>query len=94
MKIIGFNLDKIEAAKKKPATGKISLNAGIDIKDISSAKINISDSPSLKFDFQFNLIFEHEMASIILSGTIITLVDKEEEKSILEEWKNKKFTHK
>jgi hypothetical protein len=93
MKIIGFAISKIEAERKKPIDSKVSIKTGINIKNISSEEINISDKPSLKFDFESVLSYEPSLANITISGSVIILDDKEEGKSILDDWKKKKFEH-
>ena len=93
MKIIGFNINKIQADKKGNFSNKCSIKSGINIKDITSEKINISENPSLKFDFEFNLDYEPDLALILISGTVIILDDSNEGPEILKDWKKNKFDH-
>jgi hypothetical protein len=93
MKIIGFTINKIEAERKNTFSGKVSIKSGLDIQNIVSEKTNISEKPSIKFDFESILNFEPNLALIKIYGSVIILDDKEEGKEIIADWKKKKFDH-
>lgn len=93
MKIAGFSISKISAEKKIPIKGKLELKSNVDIKDILKEEIQITKNAALKFDFEFSINYEPKVASILISGSIIAIDEKDESKEILKEWKKKKFTH-
>jgi hypothetical protein len=93
MKIIGFGIEKISAERKKQIKGKLEIKNGLNIDEISAEKVNISDKPSLKFDFSYNVRYEPGFAEIMIKGSLICLDDKGESAEILKDWKDKKFTH-
>ena len=93
MKIIGFSLKKISVERKNPIKGKLEIKTGLNIENIIKEEVPISDSPALKFDFNYNINYEPNLAKLEIKGSIITLDDKSESEEILKEWKNKKFSH-
>lgn len=93
MRVIGFSLTNISAGKYKPLAGKLDIKSGLNIDDISSDKVDISKSEALKFDFTYDISYGENIAKIELKGTVLVLDDKDEGKTILKDWKKKKFDH-
>jgi hypothetical protein len=93
MKIIGFVISKILVERKNSVQGKIEIKSDLNIDDIRKDEINISEKPSLNFDFSFSLNYSPDIAKLEIKGSVITIDDKDEAKEILKEWKKKKFTH-
>ena len=92
MQVIGFNFEKISAERKKPSEGKLEVNSNINIKDITQEKLEIvKEKPVLKISFEFKVSYKPDIADISLQGNIILLVEKDEAKSILKNWKTKKL---
>jgi hypothetical protein len=92
MQIIGFNLDKISAEKKKEITGKLEIKSNIDIKDVEQDKLEVvKEKDVLKFGFSFSLNYEPGYAHLIFEGKILLLVDKVKSKEVLKKWKTKKL---
>jgi len=96
MQVIGFNFEKISAERKeqeKKPEEKIEINSNISVKDITQEKIGIvKDKPVLKITFEFLVNYKPNVADIILRGNILTLVEKDEAKSITKKWKDKKIS--
>jgi len=93
MKIIGFSIKKVVAERKNPSKGKLEIKQGLNIENIAIEEINISDKPSLKFDFNFSIDYNPDIAKVAIEGSVIVLDDKGEGKEILKDWKKKKFDH-
>jgi hypothetical protein len=93
MKIIGFNITKIDAERKSAIKEKLEIKQNIDVKNIEKSEVNISNEESIKFDFKFSLQYNPNVAEILIEGSILALDDKQESKEILKQWKKKKFTH-
>jgi len=91
MRIIGFNLTKISVERKEQIQGKLNINQNIDIRDIKKEKIPISESETLKISFLFKINYSDDVAKLEFEGNVITLPEKEELKTFLDSWKNKKI---
>jgi len=91
MRIIGFTLKKVLIERKNPPKGKTEIKSNINIDNIEKEEVDISERPSLKFDFTFSVNYEPEVASVEIKGSVIALDEKGESKEILKEWKKKRF---
>lgn len=87
MKLVGFNLDKILAERKSPPKGKVNVNSNINIKSVEQEKVDIISDPILKFNFDFTIDYQPNIAQIVISGNILILADKNEAKEILKKFK-------
>ena len=93
MKIIGFKIKKVSAERKSDIKGKLEIKSGLNIDDITKEEIQISEKPSMKFDFSYTVDYSPDIAKIEINGSIIALDDSNESKEILKDWKKKKFNH-
>ena len=94
MQIIGFNLNKISIERKEKQQGKLEIKQNINIDDISTDKINISDKEIIKISFTFSVNYSPDFAKVELKGQIVLLPEKEELKDMLKEWKKKQISEK
>ena len=93
MQIIGFNFEKISGERKKIPQGKIEIKSNINVKSISPEKIELlKDKDVLKFNFEFTVDYEPNIASLVFEGFILVIIEKEKVKDILKKWKNKKIS--
>ena len=90
MRIIGFNLTKILAERQEEDGQGIRVDQNIDIKDIKEEKIPITNNKALKIKFTLTVTYSKDFGKIELEGSIMTLPDTEEFKSIMDSWKDKK----
>ena len=90
MQIIGFNLTKISIEKKEKIPVQLKINQGIDIKEVSKEVIPFSSNEALKMLFNFTISYSEDSAKLEFEGNLILLPDKNEAKTFLKEWKNKK----
>ena len=92
MRVIGFNFEKISAERKKYFEGNLEIKSNISVKDIKTEKIDIvKDQEALKFDFEFEVDYSKDSASVFLKGFALILIEKDRAKDILKKWKNKKI---
>jgi hypothetical protein len=91
MKIIGFNLTKVSVNRKEKFEGKLEINQNIDIKNVVKDSIPITDEEVLKIDFYFQINYSPDFAKLEFEGNILLIPEKEELKSILKSWKDKKI---
>ena len=91
MRIIGFNLTKILAERQEEDGQGIRVDQNIDIKDIKEEKIPITNNKALKIKFALTVTYSKDFGKIEFEGSIMTLPDEGEFKSIMDSWKDKKI---
>jgi len=91
MRIIGFNLSKISVKREEKIKNQLKITQNIDIKEVVKESIPISDEEVIKIKFSFTIDYSENFAKIEFEGNLILLPEKEEMKTILREWKNKKI---
>ena len=91
MRIIGFNLTKILAERQEEDGQGIRVDQNIDIKDIKEEKIPITNNKTLKIKFTLTVTYSKDFGKIEFEGSIMTLPDEGEFKSIMDSWKDKKI---
>ncbi|MBU0461175.1 MAG: hypothetical protein KJ574_01175 [Nanoarchaeota archaeon] len=91
MAFVGFEFSKIDVVKNEGVTGKIMINNGVNIKDVSKASLKLSSDKenAVKFGFEYKSDYG-KLGSITLGGSVLYLSTSEEVKSILNEWKKDK----
>ncbi|MBT3720920.1 hypothetical protein HN789_07540 [archaeon] len=95
MALVGFHFKKITAEKKKPATGKISVNNNVVISKLQEAKLNmgVSKQAGIEFSFEFTVKYTPDIGSITLEGAVVYMGPEDKVKEILDKWqKEKKLT--
>lgn len=90
MQIIGFNLTKILIEKKEKLIKNLQINQSIDIKEVIKEIVPISKDEALKMTFNFTIDYKEDFGKVVFEGNLILLPEKEELKSFLKEWKDKK----
>lgn len=94
MKLLGFNISKINAERFSAKMTDVQINTKIDIKDIIEAN---SDSFKIKeeilsVDFVFSINYATDIAAIELGGKVILAVEPKLAKDVIKEWKDKKIS--
>lgn len=99
MKVIGYNLTKVNAEKKAETKTISSINTSIEFLNIDKDKIeSIKDFEVIKVDFNFTVSYESQtdkkdttlkVAKIELEGNLIFAASKEEAKDLLKFSKKK-----
>ncbi|MBS3074927.1 hypothetical protein J4429_00550 [Candidatus Pacearchaeota archaeon] len=92
MKIVGFNLLKINVERKeKLEDEKLSVNQNINIKDITGDRIIIGKEEAIKVRFNFIIDYSNNSAKIDFEGLVIILPEKDEARQFLKSWKDRKI---
>jgi hypothetical protein len=91
MRIIGFNLTKILAERQEEDGQGIRVDQNINIKDIKEEKNPITNNKALKIKFTLTVTYSKDFGKIEFEGSIMTLPDEGEFKSIMDSWKDKKI---
>ena len=96
--IVGFKLKKVLAEKlfsskeEKAKPIKITnVSTKTDIIDVSEQKIEIKDQDAINLDFSFEVNYEPKIAKIIIEGQILSVLEKNKAKEILDSWKKKEL---
>lgn len=100
MKIIGFNLLKINVERKERIDDeRLGVNQNINIKDVTSDRIMIGKEEAIKIKFNFLIDYygskkdsgsENE-AKLDFEGLVIILPEKDEARQFIKSWKEKKL---
>ena len=91
MRILGFNLTKILVEKEKEISKDVKVDQNINIKDISEEKIPITDDKVLKITFNLLINYSNDYAKLEFEGNVIILPEKDELKTLMDSWKDKKI---
>ena len=99
MKIIGFNLDELHA-KKSFDFKRTSISTDIFFTEVEKTKLDVlKDSEALKISFKFTVTYkdgekkepQQDKNEIIIQGSMLLMVSKDEAKEFLKSWKNKEI---
>lgn len=92
MTIVGFDFTKIDAEKKAPIKGKISINNNVTIKNVEEQDLNLGKEKqnALKFQFEFISKYDPGLGQIKLVGDLIYMGEPKKVKEILDGWKKDK----
>tara|TARA_Y100000310_G_scaffold341674_1_gene441596 strand:- start:1322 stop:1753 length:432 start_codon:yes stop_codon:yes gene_type:complete len=95
MKIIGFNLSKIDANRSNDFK-KSSINTNIEFTNVEKEKFDfMKDTNVLKTSFKFSVSYDDEEkkdvshGNVNLNGYLALSLTKDEEKEFTNAWKNK-----
>ncbi|MFH1307243.1 MAG: hypothetical protein ABIH72_00125 [archaeon] len=92
MQIVGFNFQKISGERTNPSKGKIEIKTNIDVKKVTSEKIEALDNKEIiRFDFEYAIGYEPKIANISFEGYVLVVFDNQKTKDIIKKWKNKKI---
>lgn len=90
MSILGVNFTKIDAERKAPIKGKISINNNILITDVKKHDFELSGQNSIKVKFKFTAKYDPNVGTIEISGDTMFLDNPKKIEEILTEWKKDK----
>src|SRR3989344_1445067 len=98
MKIIGFSLDELHA-KKSFDFKRTSISTDVLFVDVEKAKLEIiKDSEALRIAFKFTVNYKDsekkdspDKNEVLVSGSMLLMVSKDESKEFLKSWKNKEI---
>ena len=90
IKMLGFNIQKINAHKNPEFKGKLEMNSNINISSIEDYKLDSSKQGSLKIGFSFIVDYKN-LGKIEIHGSLFLSMDSKITKEALNSWKNKKL---
>ncbi len=94
MKLMGFNLNKINAERKlnKPE-GELKINSNVNVDEIKEAKSDLLKTREelLAITFSYKIDYNPDLASVEVGGNLVVSVDSKLAKNVLKEWKDKKI---
>ena len=91
MKILAFNLKKVNAEKFSAKVENLKINTHIDVSSIEEVKSDVFKfkEEALSISFSFKIEYEPEYASIEIGGVILLSVDSKISREVLKQWKDK-----
>lgn len=95
MRLVGFNLTKINAEKlSESPKGDLKIDTKMDISDINEIKSSLFKSKEelISVKFEYDIIYSPDFAEINLAGLILLSMESKESKNVLNEWKDKKIS--
>jgi len=91
MNILNITFNGISAEKKTVPKGNISVSNNIKIENVEDVKMGFDKSKgALKFLFSYKTTYEPDIAVIELKGELLSLVESDESKKVLDKWKKDK----
>jgi len=93
MKLLGFNLTKINIEKFKDKVENLKINTQIDVAEISEIKSDFFKTKEeiLAVKFTYGLNYEPEFAKLEFSGNMVVSLDSKTARDVLKQWKDKKM---
>jgi len=93
MKLIGFNLTKMDLEKKSDNLKDLKISTSIDILDVKEVKSDFLNSSGslmgVKFEYLIN--YEKDIAFLKFYGNIVVSMDPKQADEITSKWKDKKL---
>jgi hypothetical protein len=92
MRIIGFDLNKINIERTGNVKGEIKINNNVAIKEIDKIAVPIKreNQEGLRFSFEFTSNYEPKLGHILINGNVVIVEDKKKAEDILNQWKKDK----
>lgn len=93
MKLLAFNLKKVNAEKFSTKVENLKINTHIDVSSIEEIKSDIFKfkEEALSISFSFKIEYEPSYASIEIGGILLLSVDSKISKEVLKQWKDKQI---
>jgi len=90
MPIVGFNLEKTQAERKKKLQKGMKAYHNITITSVQNEDIQIgknSKKQGLKFSFEYNVDYQPDVGKVLIEGSVLYSDDDKIVKTILDSWK-------
>lgn len=93
MKLIGFNLNKINIEKLKDSMEDLKINTNINLSEIKPVKADFFKSKEelIGVTFVYTLNYEPDLAKIEFKGNLVLAIDSKLNKEVLKQWEDKKI---
>ncbi len=87
--IVNFLLEKINVEKKKDIIGNMEVKSSTKITNIKEQIIEAlgNKQTALNVSFSFSILYEPQIAAIIIEGKIIDVLDEKDKKTVIDTWK-------
>ena len=90
MSVVGFALSRILIERKEAIQGKVEIKSKLNIKDMKKENIKLAEGQDvLRFDFEYEIIYEPDLAKIDMKGHLLIMIDPKQAKELLDAWKKK-----
>jgi hypothetical protein len=88
MSIIGFNINKIHAERKKTSEGKININNNVSIVNVHDSSISLggNEQNTIQVEFKFVSTYEPDVGQVLMEGDVLWLIDKNQAGDIMKGW--------
>lgn len=90
IKLIGFNLTKINVEKDPIYQGQLSVKSSMNILSIEKHKVDLIKQEAVQINFNFSIDYE-KLGKISIDGFFILSVDKKTLKELTEKWDSQDF---
>ena len=88
MAAVGFSLSKIALERKESSIAKLEIKSSIHLSGVSKDKLKlIANKDTLKINFEYNLEYAPNLATIKFAGIILYAADPSESDNIIKEFK-------
>ena len=93
MKILGFNLTKINAEILSNRPKEIKVDTNLDISDIAPAELSMmkSEEKLLVVKFTHSVSYSPDFAKIEFGGSLVVSTEEKEFDEVIDQWKDKKI---
>jgi hypothetical protein len=94
MKLVGFNVTKVNAEKFSSNFKELKIENNIKIEDILEANSDFFKKEEAVLNISFNYILNYnpKIAIFSFSGNLLFLTNQKDAKEILNQWKDKKIS--
>jgi len=90
LKLLGFNLTKIQAKRNHNFKGKLEIKTNINIRSIERHELELSKEASTKIDFDFEIDYK-DLGKVSLEGEMFIITEPKLMKQLIKGWKEKKI---
>ena len=93
MKLVGFNLTKINAEKIGEMPENLKVDTGINVINITEVKSSFFKSKEdlISVNFEYKISYSPSYAEIKFAGILVVSTNSKEAREVFSEWKEKKM---
>lgn len=93
MKIIGFNLTKVNLEKKSNNLKNLKVSTSIDVLEVKEVKSNLftSSEKLIGITFEYIINYEKDIAVLRFQGNLVIATEPKQAKEVFDNWEDKKL---
>ncbi len=93
MKLMGFNLIKINLEKKSNKLKDAKISTSIDVSEVKGIKSDLlkPQESLIGIEFEYIINYEKEIALLNFQGNLLVSLDSKQAEEVLHSWKDKKL---